>query len=167
MKKAPIPLYEADRLCAVKDLKILDTSKEERFDRIVKQAIKRFNVPISTITIVDKDREWFKAMEGVSERQGPRDISFCGHALLQRNLFIIEDTSKDPIFADNPMVTGSPFIRFYAGKSLFERANRLPIGVFCIKDTKPRSMTLDDINDFMDLAIQAENEINKGISDMI
>ena len=167
MKKAPIPLYEADRLCAVKELKILDTSKEERFDLVVKQAIKRFDVPISTITIIDKDREWFKAMEGLSKNEGPRDISFCGHALLQRNLFIIEDTLKDPAFMDNPMVKGSPFIRFYAGKSLFERSNRLPIGVFCIKDTKPRTMTLDDINDFMDLATQAENEINKGISDMI
>lgn len=167
MNKAPIPPYEANRLCAVNDLKILDTSREERFDRIVKQAIKRFNVPISTITIIDKDREWFKAMEGITQRQSPRDISFCGHALLQRDLFIIEDTIKDPIFADNPMVIGSPFIRFYAGKSLFEKLNKLPIGVFCVKDIKPRSMTLDDINDFMDLAIQAENEINKGISDMV
>ncbi len=160
MKKAPIPDYEKDRLCAVEDLKILDTKIEERFDRITKAAIERFSMPISTITIVDKDREWYKSAQGLSQREGPRDISFCGHALLHEDIYIIEDTQKDPIFADNPMVTSSPFIRFYAGKSIYDRESKLPVGVFCIKDTKPRKMTMQDISDFIGFATQAEEEIN-------
>lgn len=118
MQKAPIPINEEARICAVEGLKLLDTATEERFDRITREATKRFSVPISTITIIDKDREWFKSVQGLEKREGPRDTSFCGHALMSEIILIIEDTSADPRFADNPMVTGSPFIKFYAGKSL-------------------------------------------------
>jgi len=161
MIKAPIPENEKDRICAVFDLKILDTATEERFDLITRQAVVRFGVPISTITIIDKDREWYKSMQGLSKREGPRDISFCGHAMLHEEIYIIEDTLKDPIFADNPMVIGEPFIRFYAGKSLHDRKIGLPVGVFCIKDVKPRKMGLADIELFLQLAERAEDEVNK------
>lgn len=163
MQKAPIPTNDKERVCALEGLKLLDTSSEERFDRLTREAIKRFSVPISTITLVDKDREWFKSVQGLQTREGPRDISFCGHALMSQIILIIEDTLADPRFADNPMVKGEPFIRFYAGKSLYDHTSNLPVGVFCIKDHKPREMSLVDINDFLDLARRAEEEINKKV----
>ena len=161
MIKAPIPIFEKDRICAVQDLKILDTKSEERFDRITKEATSKFSVPISTITIIDKDREWYKSVQGLKQREGPRDISFCGHALLHEDIYIVEDTTKDPIFKDNSMVIGEPFIRFYAGKSLYDKASNLPVGVFCIKDTRVRKMSMADIDSFLQLADKAQDEINK------
>jgi len=161
MQKAPIPNFEKERICAVEGLHLLDTATEERFDRITREAIKRFEVPISTITIVDKDREWFKSMQGLENRQGPRDISFCGHALMSQDIMIIEDTLADIRFVDNPMVKGRPFVRFYAGKSLYDRESKMPVGVFCIKDTRPRIMDAQDISDFLSFAEHAEDEINK------
>ena len=161
MQKAPIPPNEEERLRALQGLKILDTPPEDRFDRITKQAMARFNVPISTITLVDKDREWYKSMQGLTQKEGPRDISFCGHALLHQYIYVVEDTLKDPIFADNPMVVGNPLIRFYAGKSLLDKDSGLPVGVFCVKDTKPRKMSMSEISDFLELASEAEEEVNK------
>ena len=161
MRKAPIPVFEKDRLCAVQNLKILDTAGEERFDSITKEAVSKFSVPISTITIIDKDREWYKSAQGLKQKQGPRDISFCGHALLHEDIYIVEDTLNDPIFRDNPMVVGDPFIRFYAGKSLRDKASNLPVGVFCIKDTKPRTMNMTEIDSFLKLASKAEEEMNQ------
>lgn len=161
MQKAPIPINDEARVCAVEGLHILDTASEERFDCLTREAIKIFSVPISTITLVDKDREWFKSMQGLQTREGPRDISFCGHALMSQVILIIEDTLADPRFADNPMVLGEPKIRFYAGKSLYDHESNLPVGVFCIKDHKPREFSINDMNDFLDLASRAEEEINK------
>src|SRR3989338_7950862 len=103
MEKEPIPKFEKERICALEGLKLLDTATEERFDQITKKAIERFSVPISTITLVDKDREWFKSVQGLSRREGPRDISFCGHALMSEVLLVIEDTLNDLRFADNSM----------------------------------------------------------------
>jgi len=161
MKKAPIPKDEKIRLCALEGLKLLDTETEERFDKITQKAIAMFNVPISTITLVDKDREWFKSYQGLSEREGSRDMSFCGHALLAEDVFIVEDTLADDRFSDNPMVTSDPYIRFYAGKTLYEHESQQPVGVFCIKDHKPRKMSLEEIASFLELAEEAEKEINK------
>ena len=161
MEKAPIPKFEKERICALEGLKLLDTATEERFDRITQRVIKQFSVPISTITLVDRNREWFKSVQGLKVREGPRDISFCGHALMSEIILIIRDTLEDPRFADNPMVKGSPFIRFYAGKSLYEKNSHLPVGVFCIKDHKPREFSMQDMSDFLNLATQAEEEINK------
>lgn len=164
MKLAPIPANEEARVCALEGLKILDTSSEERFNRLTKEAIEIFSVPISTITLVDKDREWFKSVQGLKQREGPRDISFCGHALMSEVILIINDTLADPRFADNPMVIGEPHIRFYAGKSLYEYESKLPVGVFCIKDHKPREMSVADIGIFIDLADKAEKEINNKVA---
>ena len=148
MITAPIPSNEKERLCALNDLKILDTANEERFDILTQEALERFSVPISTITLVDT-------------KQGPRDISFCGHALMSEVVMIVEDTLLDKRFADNPMVTADPPIRFYAGKSLYHYATKLPVGVFCIKDHKPRAFSIEDMGDFLDIARRAEEEINK------
>ena len=161
MQKAPIPTNDEARVCAVEGLHLLDTVSEERFDRLTREAIKRFSVPISTITLVDKDREWFKSVQGLQNREGPRNISFCGHALMSEVIMTITDTLSDPRFANNPMVVGDPKIRFYAGKSLYDHKSNLPVGVFCIKDHKPREFSMSDMNDFLDLASRAEEEINK------
>ena len=161
MQKAPIPINDEARVCAVEGLHLIDTASEERFDKLTREATKKFSVPISTITLVDKDREWFKSAQGLQNREGSRSISFCGHALMSEVFMIINDTLSDPRFADNPMVVGEPHIRFYAGKSLFEHKSNLPVGVFCIKDYKPREMSLAEVGEFLKLADRAENEINK------
>lgn len=163
MQLAPIPANDDTRVCALEGLKILDTSSEERFNCLTKEAIETFSVPISTITLVDKDREWFKSVQGLQQQEGPRDISFCGHALITEVILIIDDTLLDPRFADNPMVIGELHVRFYAGKSLYEYETKLPVGVFCIKDHKPRKMSITEIGKFLDLADRAEKEINKKV----
>ncbi len=161
MITAPIPDNEAERMQAVRSLNILDTPEEERFDAITRKAINYFHVPVSTISIIDSEREWFKSCQGVTERQGERTISFCGHAMLSQFITIVEDTLQDDRFKDNPQVTGEPFIRFYAGMALRERKSGHPVGVFCIKDTQPRQLNTDDIAAFMELANEAENELNQ------
>jgi len=163
MRLAPIPANDKARVCALEGLKLLDTVSEERFNCLTREAIKIFSVPISTITLVDKDREWFKSVQGLKQKEGPRDISFCGHALMSELILIINDTLADPRFANNPMVIGEPYIRFYAGKSLYEYESNLPVGVFCIKDHKPREMSIAEIDKFLDLADRAEKEINKKV----
>ncbi len=140
MKHAPIPENETQRLDALKKLSLLDTPVEERFDRITKFACRLFAVSISTISLIDSNREWFKSCQGMLNREGARDVSFCGHAVSESGLFIIPDARKDERFQDNPMVTGKPFIRFYAGQSL-KGPDGYNVGVFCIKDQKPKQMT--------------------------
>jgi len=161
MLNVPVPQDENTRLEAVHRLAILDTKPEERFDSITREALKRLHVPISIISIIDSNREWFKSCSGLDQKEGERAISFCGHALLAKNMFIIEDTLKDPRFANNPMVTGFPFIRFYAGFALFDHKTHQPVGVFCIKDTKPRVLTIQEVDTFLELANKAETEINR------
>src|SRR3989344_2237699 len=151
MKKAPIPKNEKERLAALKQLGILDTKPEERFDRITREATKQFNVPISTVSIIDEDREWYKSCQGLDKTEGERNVSFCGHAMLSKQIFIIEDTLQDERFADNPMVINPPHIRFYAGVTLRERTTGLPVGVLCIKDVKPRKLSPDEVSLLIDL----------------
>jgi GAF domain-containing protein len=161
MQNAPIPGDENKRIEAVHRLAILDTKPEERFDILTREAVEKLKVPMSMVSILDSDREWFKSCVGFQKREGERSVSFCGHALLATNIFIVEDTLKDPRFADNPMVTSYPFIRFYAGVALFDHKTRQPIGVFCVKDIKPRKLTTEEIGSIIDLANRAEKELNK------
>lgn len=161
MKKAPMPENEKERMEAVHKMAILDTEPEKRFDEITREAVEKLNVPISAITILDEKREWFKSCRGLDKREGERAISFCGHALLVRNIFFVEDTLKDPRFADNPMVVGSPYIRFYGGISLVDHKSGQYVGVFCIKDTKPRTLSAEEVDILMDLADRAQKELNK------
>ena len=138
MQLAPIPVDEDVRLASVHSLAILDTTPEPRFDAFTKEAVQKLSAPISTVSILDSGREWFKSCVGIDQKEGDRSISFCGHALLARNIFVVEDTLEDPRCADNPTVVGAPYIRFYAGVALFNRKTHQPIGVFCVKDIKPR-----------------------------
>ncbi len=161
MQTSPIPENEEERLAAVHRMAILDTKPEERFDRLTKEAVEKLKVPISTIAILDAKREWYKSCQGLDRQESERAVSFCGHALLSKVVFIVEDTLKDPRFADNPMVIGSPFIRFYAGMVLLDYKTGQAVGVFCIKDTKPRKLSVQELGIFMDIAGRVEEEINK------
>ena len=151
---------EAKRLEAVYRLNILDTPPDPEFDAITNEALIKLNVPISTITIIDKDREWFKSCQGMLTKEGPRQVAFCSHAMLADDLFIVGDTTLDDRFKDNPYVTGFPFIRFYAGIALYDSVSKLPVGVFCVKDTKPRNLSMGEVFAFMNLAERAEKLIN-------
>src|SRR3989338_11009891 len=143
MKKAPIPNNEPKRLASLYALELLNTPPEERFDQLTRMAVKIFHVPISTLTLIDSNREWFKYCQGLSKTEGDRAISFCGHALIEDEILVIQDTKKDERFADNPMVVGEPYIRFYAGVPIMS-ADGQCIGVVCIKDTKPREFSKYD-----------------------
>lgn len=159
MRPAPILQNEEQRLVSVHNLGLLDTPPEERFDRITLLATKIFHVPISTLTLVDAKREWFKSCQGLPKHEGDRAISFCGHALVSDKMFVVPDTKKDERLADNPMVTGEPYVRFYAGVPMMSTDGQR-VGVFCIKDTKPREFSKDDQEILKELAAWAESEIN-------
>ena len=162
MKNAPTPVNEKDRLNATKKLGILDTIAEERFDKITQQAAQKLGVPISAISIIDENREWYKSCYGLDAKEGDRNISFCGHTLVEpEDVLVVEDTLKDERFADNPYVLGEPFIRFYAGVRIFDRKTKMPVGVFCVKDKKPRELSVTDLGIILDYASKAEEEINK------
>ncbi|MFZ2152203.1 MAG: GAF domain-containing protein, partial [Minisyncoccia bacterium] len=147
----------------LKELKMLDTKPEERFDIITKEASKKFNVPIVTVSLIDGDREWFKSRQGLHAKQGPRATSFCGHIMSNAYILVIEDTLNDPRFSDNPQVIGKPYIRFYAGITLNNKRRDLPVGVFCIKDTKPRKLSQEELHALRDFAYRAEDELNKSL----
>lgn len=115
MMTAPIPANEAERIQALRELLILDTPPEERFDRIVEFAAEEFGVPIALISLVDDDRQWFKARFGLAVCETDRRSSFCGHAIHVSEVMVVSDATQDSRFADNPMVLGPPHIRFYAG----------------------------------------------------
>jgi signal transduction histidine kinase len=139
MIKAPIPHDETIRLQQLQDYGILDTPEEEDFDEIVRLASKICHVPISLITLVDSDRQWFKAKTGLDISWTPRDVSFCGHAMLNGEIFIVPDATQDKRFADNPLVTGHPDIRFYAGVPLISpQGGRL--GSLCLIDRVPHDL---------------------------
>ncbi len=161
--KAPIPSNEEKRLKLLWKLKLLDTDPEECFDRITKSAIEKLHVPISTISLIDKDREWYKSCQGLDIKELPRNISFCAHSIMSSEIMIVEDTIKDPRFADNPQVTRSPYIRFYAGVPLHDFESGLVLGVLCIKDIIPRKLSKHQISILFDLASQAEQELHNHI----
>ncbi len=164
MIKPTIPSNEAERLQALWQLKLLNTEPEERFDRITKRAIENMHVAIATITLLDKDREWFKSCQGIDVREQPRDISFCAHTLDTNHLLVVEDTLKDVRFADNPQVLGPLHVRFYAGVPLHDRKSGYTIGVFCVKDTKPRKLSKGEFALLFELALDAEAELMKSAS---
>ncbi len=149
---------EEARLRALKSLDVLDTPAEERFDRLTRMAKRMFDVPISLVSLVDGNRQWFKSCMGLDVRETPRDISFCGHAILGDEVFYIPDTENDKRFADNPLVTGEPYIRFYAGCPL-RSLNGCKLGTLCIIDRKPRSLDSEDLSILRDLALTVEREL--------
>lgn len=139
------PANEQERLAALYQLLLLDTPPEKRFDTIVEFAASEFEAPICLISLIDHDRQWFKARFGLPVCSTARDISFCAHAILQPDIFVVEDAHQDPRFADNPLVTSEPHIRFYAGAPLTLPTGEA-VGTLCVIDTKPRQLDEVEMN---------------------
>jgi GAF domain-containing protein len=146
MIPAPIPTDDERRLQALREMLILDTPPEERFDRVVRFAADEFDMPIVLVSLVDAKRQWFKARVGMAVCETERDISFCGHVIVQPQILVVEDALQDERFHDNPLVAGPPHVRFYAGAPLQLPTGEI-IGTLCMIDHQPRTL------DPMDLAI--------------
>jgi len=159
MQIPSIPANEDARVAILRSLNILDTLPEERFDRLTRLARRIFNVPIALVSLVDAERQWFKSNLGMEEAlQGPRDESFCAHAILSDELLEVPDALKDPRFFDNPAVTGPTGVRYYAGRPL-RSACGMRLGTLCLVDTRPRQLSEDEKASLDDLACMAEQEI--------
>ncbi|MFY8194127.1 MAG: GAF domain-containing protein, partial [Novosphingobium sp.] len=133
---------------------VLDTPAEDRFDRIAEMAKAYFQAPIALVSLIDRERQWFKASIGLQPRETPREWAFCHHAIQQaaHSVFVLEDTLSDARFCQNPLVTGDPGIRFYAG-AVLTAADGQNLGTLCVIDTKPRQRPQDvDLNFLVTLA---------------
>lgn len=160
MEEPRLPENEQQRLEKLKDLNILDTEPEERFDRITRLAKRLLNVPIALVSLIDVNRQWFKSCQGLNVRETSRKISFCGHAILEEDIFIIPDATKDERFLDNPLVTGEPNIRFYAGYPLKYSNDNTKLGTLCVIDVVPRNLNDEEIQALMDLGAMVEQELS-------
>ena len=159
MEAPVLPSNEHARLEALHALGLLDTVAEERFDRVTRIAAALFDVPIAYVALVDADRQWFKSSCGLAVDETSREHSFCGHAILENEMMVINDASVDSRFFDNPIVIGDPHIRFYAGQPL--KAPGGPnVGTFCIADRSPRQLTHEEQRLLKDLAAMIERELN-------
>ncbi len=159
MKAPEIPANESARLHALEDSALLDTPPEERFDRLTRIARLAFSAPIALVSLVDEKRQWFKSCQGLDASQTSRDISFCGHAILSDQVFTVEDTRLDSRFSDNPLVTGPPWIRFYAGAPIHDQQG-YRLGTLCIIDTRSRSLDSAQEELLKELARCVEDEIS-------
>jgi diguanylate cyclase (GGDEF)-like protein/PAS domain S-box-containing protein len=155
---APLPADEAKRLQLLRSLDLLDTAQEEVFDRVTRVVAELLQVPIALVSLVDEHRQWFKSRVGLDVCETARDVSFCAHALHSARLLLVEDTQDDPRFAGNPLVTGAPHIRFYAGVPL-RSSDGLVLGTLCAIDTKPRTLSASLQAALCDLAATVEREI--------
>jgi diguanylate cyclase (GGDEF)-like protein len=152
MPAAPLPTGDEERLVALRSYEVLDTRAEEAFDRLVALAARLTGTPMAAISLVDSDRQWFKARVGLAAEETPRDQSFCAHAILMPDhALVVPDAAADPRFADNPLVTGAPGIRFYAGVPLVNPEGHA-LGALCVVDRAPRSLAPDQLEALTTLA---------------
>lgn len=157
MQQPTIPANETGRLQALVNTALLDTAAEPRFDRLTHLVQQCLGAEIVLVSLVDAERQWFKSRQGLDACETGRDISFCGHAILNAEIFEVPDASQDPRFADNPLVTTAPFIRFYAGMPLTHQGQR--IGTLCIIDPKPRQLSQSERLILINFAHVIEQEI--------
>ena len=153
-----IPQDEAERLVELRLSGAVDSSPEERFDKITRMAQRMFKAPFAAVSFVEGDRQWFKSKQGLDLPNTSRDHSFCGHAINGSEVYVVEDAVLDPIFAQNPMVLEAPHIRFYAGYPVQGRGGH-NVGTLCIIDTEPRQFTEGDRETLKDLAEMVEKEL--------
>lgn len=158
MLPAPFPANETVRLQALRIGHCAYAPREERFDRITRTAKRLLEVPISLISIVEQDEQWFRSVQGIEVAHTPRDISFCGHVVALNDPVCIPDAWYDPDFSDNPLVTGPPGIRAYLGWPL-EIAPGIAVGSLCVIDTMPRTFGREDYAALSDLASMAAAEL--------
>ncbi len=157
MKKPGLAVDEDERLSILDELGIIYSPAEERFDRITRLTKRIFNVPMALVSLVTANTQWFKSSQGLLESETTREVSFCGHAILGDDTFVVADTHKNPDFSDNPLVINEPFIRFYAGHPV--RVNSVKIGTLCIIDQRPRRFSSADFDTLKSLALWVENEV--------
>ncbi len=157
-RRASVPPDEQERLSALHKLDILDKPAEERFDRFTRLAAALFRVPAALLSLVDSDRQWFKSAHGLDVREQPRDQAFCAHAILDSEVFEVTDARVHPDFADNPLVSGPPHVRFYAGTPLTVQG-RHRIGTLCLIDYLPRQLDEREKQLLKDLAQLLEKEL--------
>lgn len=155
MLACPMPADESCRLQALEEMAVLDTPAEHYLDTLVQLTQDLSRVQTVLISLIDQDRQWFKARVGLDASETRRDISFCGHAILSTDPLVVPDARQDERFADNPLVLGPPFIRFYAGQPL-HAANGQPIGTLCMLDPQPRTLRESEMAHFQQLATLAE-----------
>jgi diguanylate cyclase (GGDEF)-like protein len=155
MLPAPIPDNEPERIASLRRMLILSTPDEEAIDRVTRTAQHLFDTPIALLSLIDSQRQWFKSCIGLPVRETGRDVSFCGHAIMDDALFVVEDATADPRFADNPLVTGDPRVIFYAGRPL-HNADGHRVGTLCVIDHEPRHFSEKDRHALNDLGYWLE-----------
>lgn len=158
MKPPEIPENEEQRLRILQQLNILDTMEEQAYDDLTFLAAHICRTPIAVVTLIDKDRQWFKSHYGMDVREAPREVSFCGHAILGDDLFLVEDADKDERFADNPFVTGEASVKFYAGEPLIIEEG-INLGTLCVIDNHARSLSDEQKAALKSLARQVTTQL--------
>lgn len=158
MLPPPFPHNEQQRIQLLHDLLILDSEPEQRFDAVTSYCQSRFGVAIALVSLVDTDRQWFKSACGLTARQTPREISFCGHAILRDQVMVVSDAKADGRFFDNPLVTGEPFIRFYAAAPL-KLTSGVNVGTLCLIDSKPKCLDEEEAAHLKVLAAMVSREL--------
>lgn len=166
MQKPDIPDNEGERTRAIQNLGMIYSPSEARFDRITRLLCRHFDIDTALITIVYKEIQWFKSLQGLNACSTDREVSFCGHAILSDEPLIVENTLIDPRFMDNPLVLEGPRIRFYAGQPIRD-AFGVIIGTLCAIDSVPRTFSPEDRQDLRDFALLVEAEIAKPVDDNV
>lgn len=163
---APLPPTEAERLRALRLFRILDTGSEKAFDDLTRLAAAICETPISLISLIDEDRQWFKSRVGLNVPQTSRDLAFCAHAILQDDVMVVPDASQDPRFAANDLVTSDPSIRFYAGAPLVVAGGH-SVGTLCVIDRQPRQLTPAQLQALKTLrgAVVTQLELRRALED--
>ncbi|WP_199510488.1 GAF domain-containing sensor histidine kinase [Nucisporomicrobium flavum] len=156
--QAPLPANEADRLAALYELNILDSAPEKDFDDIVALASSVCGVPMSLVSLIDTDRQWFKARLGTDLTETSRDLSFCAHAILGKDLMVVPDVSQDTRFAGHPAVAGESGVRFYAGAPLVT-TDGFALGTLCVVDSHPRRLDVEQLQALRALARQVTSQL--------
>lgn len=158
MLAAPLAQDEAPRLHALQQMQLLDTPPDDRLDTVTDLARLLFNVPIALVTLVDRERLWHLSHRGTETTETRRDISICGHVIVQDDVLVVENTLSDPRFHDNPLVTGDPHVRFYAGVPLKAQSGHR-VGTLCVIDREPRSFASESRDLLRNLARLAEHQL--------
>lgn len=158
MQIAPMPPKEFERLIDLQGHRLLDTNADPAFDDLTRLAAELFETPYSLVSLIDAQRQWFKSSHGLDVRQTSRDVAFCSHTILQDRPLIVPDAREDPRFEDNPLVTGAPDIRFYAGVPLFSTSGNA-LGALCIVDHKPRQINAEQTRQLQALGRQVQRQI--------